>query len=183
MKRKQKLLFFYSSSFRYFAWFYLKKVKVTVLVLQPCLCDPMAFSLPGSSLHGILQARILEWVVIPFSRGSSRPRDQTWVSWITGRFFTVWATREVLILASFESIIGWQDYFIKSVEFLVPPSWVSFPRNPGKLISFWRTTYYFLGQFLQSITFLHKHLLITLPALPTEIMSSMCGDYAWFRFW
>ena len=47
------------------------------------------YSPPGSSVHGILQARILEWVAIPFSRGSSQPRDQTWVSCIAGRFFTV----------------------------------------------------------------------------------------------
>ena len=51
--------------------------KVVVLVAQLCLCDPMDCSLPGSSVYGILQARILEWIVIPFSRGSSRPRDQT----------------------------------------------------------------------------------------------------------
>ena len=50
---------------------------------------------PVSSLHGILQARILEWVAIPFSRGSSQPRDRTQVSCIAGRFFTFWATREV----------------------------------------------------------------------------------------
>ena len=43
----------------------------------------------SSSVHGILQARILEWVAIPLSRGLSQPRDQTWVSCITGRFFTV----------------------------------------------------------------------------------------------
>ena len=49
----------------------------------------MDCSLPGSSVRGILQARILEGVAIPFSRGSSRPRDQTWVSDIVGRFFTV----------------------------------------------------------------------------------------------
>ena len=48
----------------------------------------------SSSVHGILQARILEWVVMPFCRGSSRPRDQTWVSCIAGRFFTIWATRD-----------------------------------------------------------------------------------------
>ena len=47
---------------------------------------------PGSSVHGILQARILEWVAIPFSKGSSRLRDQTWVSHIAHRFFTIWAT-------------------------------------------------------------------------------------------
>ena len=54
----------------------------------------MDCSLPGPSVHGILEARILEWVAIPFSRGSSWPRDQTWVSHIASRFFTVWATRE-----------------------------------------------------------------------------------------
>ena len=46
----------------------------------PTLCHPMDCSLPGFSVHGILQARILEWVAIAFSRGSSQPRDQTWVS-------------------------------------------------------------------------------------------------------
>ena len=67
-----------------------------MLVVQLCLtlCDPMDYSPPGSSVHGILQARILEWVAIPFSRGSSQPRDQTLVSCIAGRFFTIWATRE-----------------------------------------------------------------------------------------
>ena len=57
-------------------------------------CDPMDFNPPGSSVHGILQVRILEWVAIFFSRGSSWPRDRSWVSCIAGRFFTVWATRE-----------------------------------------------------------------------------------------
>ena len=60
----------------------------------PILCDPMDCSLPGSSVHGIFQARILEWVAISFSRGSSRPRDWTWVSRVVGRCFTVWATSE-----------------------------------------------------------------------------------------
>ena len=66
------------------------------LVAQSCLtpCNTMDGSPPGSSVHGILQARKLEWVAIPFSRGSSRPRNQTWVSCIAGRFFTIWATRE-----------------------------------------------------------------------------------------
>ena len=50
--------------------------------------DPMDCSPPGSSVHEILQARILEWVAILFSRGSTRPRDQTHVSYIVGRFFT-----------------------------------------------------------------------------------------------
>ena len=71
-------------------------VCVCVCVTQSCLTlyDPMDCSLPGSSVHGILQARILEWVVIPFSRRSSQPRDWTCSSHIAGRFFTIWATRE-----------------------------------------------------------------------------------------
>ena len=60
----------------------------------PTLCDLMDCSLPGSSLHEILQARVLEWVTISFPRGSSQPRDQTWVSRIPGRYFNLWATRE-----------------------------------------------------------------------------------------
>ena len=60
------------------------------------LCDPVDCSLPGSSVHGILQARILEWVAIAFSRGSSRPRDQTQVSRIAGWRFNLWATRGVI---------------------------------------------------------------------------------------
>ena len=58
-------------------------------LLQSCptLCNPMDYSLPGSSVHGILQARILERVAIASSRGSSQPRDGTQVSLIAGRFF------------------------------------------------------------------------------------------------
>ena len=72
--------------------------KVKMLVTQSCvtLCDPMGCSLLGSSVHGILQARILEWVAISFSRGSSWPRTQTRVSCIAGRFFTIWTTREAV---------------------------------------------------------------------------------------
>ena len=60
----------------------------------PILCNPMDCSLPGSSVHGIFQARVLEWVAISFSRGSSRPRVWTPVSCIAGGCFTIWATRE-----------------------------------------------------------------------------------------
>ena len=65
-------------------------------VAQPCptLCDPMDCSLPGSSVHGIFQAIVLEWIAISFSRGSSQPRDRTQVSRIVDRHFTVWATRD-----------------------------------------------------------------------------------------
>ena len=55
----------------------------------PTFCDPMVCSLPGSSVHGIFQAIVLEWIAISFSRGSSQPRDQTQVSRIVDRRFTV----------------------------------------------------------------------------------------------
>ena len=67
---------------------------VNLLQSCPALSGPIDCSLPGFSVHGILQARILEWVAMPSSRRSSWPRDWTPVSSIAGRFFTVWATRE-----------------------------------------------------------------------------------------
>ena len=70
-----------------------EKVKVLVVsdweVLCPGLCDPMDCSPPGSSVHRILQAKILEWIDIPFSRRSSRLSDQTQVSCIAGGFFII----------------------------------------------------------------------------------------------
>ena len=55
----------------------------------PTLCDPTDGSPLGPSVHGILQARVLEWFAISFSKGSSQPRDRTWVSRIVGRHFTI----------------------------------------------------------------------------------------------
>ena len=76
-------------------------LKVKVLAAQSCLtfCSPMGCSPPGSSVHSILQARILERVAISFSRGPSQPRGQTWVSWIAGGFFTVWTKNHCPIVA------------------------------------------------------------------------------------
>ena len=67
-----------------------EKVKAKVVQSCPTLCNPMDYT-----VHGILQARILEWEVFHFSRGSSQPRDWTQMSHIAGRFFTSWATREI----------------------------------------------------------------------------------------
>ena len=61
---------------------------------RPTLCKPKDCSPPDPSVHGILQARALEWVAIPFSRACSQPRDWAWFSHIAGRFFSLWATRE-----------------------------------------------------------------------------------------
>ena len=70
-------------------------LSMKVKVIQSCLtlCDPMDCGLPGSPVHGIYQARILEWVAFPFSRGSSQSKDQTHISCIAGGFFTIWATK------------------------------------------------------------------------------------------
>ena len=76
-----------------------KKIMLQSILLDPLLvlitqlyltlCDPIDCSLPGSSAHGISQARILEWVAIPFSRESSQARDKTQVSCIASSFFTI----------------------------------------------------------------------------------------------
>ena len=78
-------------------WFRVFRFWCVCEVAQSCpaLCDLMDCSPSGSSVHGILQARILEWVAISFSRGSSQTRDQTQVSCIAGRCFILWANREV----------------------------------------------------------------------------------------
>ena len=69
----------------------------------PTLCDLMDCSPPGSSIHGILQARVLEWGATSFSRGSSWPRDRTQVSHIAGRCFNLWATWEGMSYSSIHS--------------------------------------------------------------------------------
>ena len=78
--------------------------KVKVAQPRPTLCSPVDCSPPGSSVHGILQARTLEWVPVPFSMGSSQPRDQTHVSCIIGKFFTIWDTKEA------QGILEWVVY-------------------------------------------------------------------------
>ena len=70
-------------------WLWLHFLEVKVTQWYPTLCNPMDYT-----VHGMLQARILEWVAVPFSRGSSQPRNQTQVSCVAGGFFTIGATRE-----------------------------------------------------------------------------------------
>ena len=85
---------------------------VKVLVVEPCpiLCDPMDYSPSGFSVHGILQARILEWVALPFSWGSSQSWGWTWVSGIAGRYFIIWATRKALF--SLTNIYNFIKYLV-----------------------------------------------------------------------
>ena len=83
---------------------------VLVAQLWPTLCNPMDCSPSGSSVHGILQARILEWVAIPFSRQSPWLRAQTLVSCIVVRFFNVWTTREAPYVR--QSARQWWCYYI-----------------------------------------------------------------------
>ena len=90
-----------------------------VAQLCPTLCNPLDCSLPGTSVHGIFQARVLEWVPIFFSRGSSWLRDRTQVSHIAGRHFNLWATRE----AQKE----WKDCPVGSSEIWTRDPWFTRP--------------------------------------------------------
>ena len=94
---KQRLtyeLFSFPPSNRGHCWMVVKVKSLS----RVWLCDPMDWSLPGFSVYGIFQARVLEWVAICFSRGYSWPRDWTQVSCIAGRPFTLWATREAWLV-------------------------------------------------------------------------------------
>ena len=110
-------------------------VKVKVAQSCPTLCDPMVYT-----VHGILQARILEWVAFPFSRRSSQPRDQSQVSCIAGGFFTCWATREALCLAVLSLICSF-ELLVAACGNLVP--WLGIePRLPVlgvRSLSHWTT--------------------------------------------
>ena len=83
--------------------------------LCPTLCDPMDCSPPGSSVPGILQAKILEWAANPLSRGSSLPRDGTQVSCVAGRFFTIGAIGEALFIIYSASVSMFVDMFLHLV--------------------------------------------------------------------
>ena len=104
--------------------------QVKVLVAQSCLtlCNPKDCSPPGSYVHGILQARILEWVAVSFSRGSSWPRDQTWVSCTAGRFFTTWAPREATREDTILSEISQSE---TNAMWSLQGSWLESPRDGG----------------------------------------------------
>ena len=95
------------------------KWKVKVLVAQSCptLCIPLDCSPPSSSVNGILQLRILEWVAISFFKGASWPRGWTRISHIAGRFFTMWAIREAPLYLLFMIIDCAPFHSKKSFQF------------------------------------------------------------------
>ena len=121
-------------------------VVVLVSHLCPALCSSMDCSLLDSSVHGILQSRILEWIAIPFSRGFSLPWDWTWVSLMnmglphelgSPRFFTVWATREYLYKGpNIVTVASWLAYrFLKRQV-----SWSGIPLTFRIFHSLWSST-------------------------------------------
>ena len=118
-----------------------------VAQLCPTLCDPVDCSLPGSSVHWIFQAIVLEWIAISFSRGSSQPRDRTWVSCIVDRRFTVWATREVYIYTSLPGKSGYNwtkkwllqllpaELLAQQRKSQLPPLLLSWAQDEGGILS------------------------------------------------
>ena len=117
----------------------IRKVKVLVSQSYPTLFDPLERSPPGSTVPGNLQARIPEWVAIPFSGGSSWPRDWAWVSYIAGRFFTVWVTREEACLGD-QTKLGW--------NYTTATTPTSHYVNLGKVLYLFETSFFFCEMWL-----------------------------------
>ena len=116
------------------------KVKSEREVTQSCptLSYPMDYSLPGSSIHGIFQARVLEWVVFHFSRESSQPRDRTQVSRIASGFFTIWATRDFKNIGMGSLSLLRQIFLMQELSWgILHCRWIlyqlSYQRNPVEL--------------------------------------------------
>ena len=125
----------------------------------PTLCDPMDCSLSGSSVHGIFQARVLEWIAISFSRGSFQPRGWTQISCIAGRRFTIWATREWHNAASLPPK--------KSSFHLSPYNWSPLPfcssPNPFPSGKHYSVLWIFAFMFVWSILFTYFCLCVCMP--------------------
>ena len=135
-----------------------KTIVVIVLVTQLCLslCDPTGCSLPGSSVYGILQARILAWIVIPFSRGSFQSRNRAQVSCVAGRFFTVWATGKIR----------------KTIDLTI---WTSVSKAISLLFNM-------LSRFIIAFLPKNKHLLISWLHSPSTMILEPKKIKSWFLF-
>ena len=125
-----------------------KAVVVLVTPSCPALWDPMDYRPPGSSVHGIFQARILDWVAIPFSRESSWPRDWTWVSYIESKFFNIWARGKIyMCICVYVCCVCMcvcvilHTYFLK-VEMLYQNVYAFILSNVGQALIFLVTTFY-----------------------------------------
>ena len=114
-------------------------VYISVLVAQSCLtlCDTLDYSPQDYSIHRILQARMMEWVAISFSKGSSQTRVWTSVSCIAGRFFTIWVTREAHIDKKFP----YETWILKNLLFFFPSPVKSF-RDPKCMDGSFNTFYF-----------------------------------------
>ena len=105
--------------------FYMK-VKVLVTPLCLTLSNSMGCSPPGSSLHMIFQAKILDWVAIPFSREYSQPRNWIWVSCTAGKLFTVWATKEAQIYLCTNIVcLDYWDFLVTRFNFTPQTKWLT----------------------------------------------------------
>ena len=139
--------------FKYFSFSALSSsLKVKVLVTQSCptLCNPMDCSPPGSCVHGILQARILEWIAIPFSSRSFQPRDWSGVSCIAGRFFTIWDIREAF------SFRDSNDRKIKLAGVVFLPLMLSFSTLEVWLHSFFMPSMFLFNTFTLFLSSLYR---------------------------
>ena len=122
----------------------------------------MDCSLPGSSVHGIFQARILEWVTILFSRESSWPRDKTQVSRIAGRFFTIWDTREAPF--SWKNNSKTKNKHSKTCFGWL---WISV-RSPHRKVGLRKHIF----QLIHSAIYIHR-----------KLNRTIWGSWAWKPFW
>ena len=120
------------------AFLWLWKVKVSGTQSSQTPCNPMDCSPPGFSAHGIPQASILEWVAIPFSSGSSWPRDWTQVFCTAGRFFTLWATREDWASMS-SRIKQWSRFMSEDLEEITPRLGYESNLGPPRQSQLWDT--------------------------------------------
>ena len=133
-----------------------KKSESEVAQSCPTLCDPMDCSLSGSFVHGILQARIQEWVAISFSRGSSQPRDRIRVSCIAGGGFTIWDTREAPFMYVDATNIIYKQ--LKSCRYSFQIK-ASIPRSLGLLPIFClKNLYSVISQVVQWLEFIDSAL-------------------------
>ena len=133
----------------------------------------MDYSRPGSSAHGILQARILEWVVVFFSRGPSQLKDRIQISCLAGRFFTFWATREALTWRALDSnltllwlkVWNWQVYVVSWTFKILFLLCFIFKYK-------WKKDRFFLHIVFVPTCF-YAHCFLFLPAYPTTLVSTL----------